>query len=633
LPIQNADAGNFPSLDYKWDDENSFAASAGCNSGGGSYRDKFSGNITPTDRYKNINSGGLPWESKNGYVSISSACLLCQKAYANISIIRNTIESAVEFSASKIHLKTPNETVKSFFYEWFNRIGLVKLVDNFFREYYRSGNVFIYKFIGQMDAEKFGQMKSVFGSRDPKLPIRYIILNPAQVYLDGGIGEKTGNWMKVLSTFEIERLKNPLTTEDKQIFSSLPLETRQALKKGASGPDLYIPLDTSRLLFAFYKKQDYEPMAIPMIYPVLNDIEYKLELKKMDMALSRTVEQVILLITTGQKNDEFNKGGMNPQNLINLQNIFKNQTIGRVLVADYTTQGEWLIPDIGTILGAEKYKQVDADIKEGLQSILGGSDEKFANAQIKAKVFIERMKEGQKVFLSSFLIPEMKAICKSMGFRNMPEVEFESIDLADPAVMARIYTQLLQLGALDPAETFEAIKSGILPDKESNVLRQKEYKKNRDDGLYYPLVGGSQEKDGEGSAAQSGRPLGTNTPKANKKVGPIGSKGSKEEGFGALKIAEISVKADNFKDVVFSSIKKHFKVKGDLNEAQIFAAEALAKAIIANEKPEKWTESKAKEYLKDFKGIDPAIGNELSDLAVKYDVTEWQAAILRHCKM
>jgi hypothetical protein len=243
------------------------------------------------------------------------------------------------------------------------------------------------------------------------------------------------------------------------------------------------------------------------------------------------------------------------------------------------------------------------------------------------------MKEGQKVFLNSFLIPEMQSVCKSMGFRNMPEVEFEAIDLADPAVMARIYTQLLQLGALDPAETFEAIKSGILPDKESNIIRQKEYKKNRDDGLYYPLVGGSQTEQEAASIGGGGRPTGTGTPKASKKVGPIGSKASEEEKFGALKIAQVSVKADNLKDSVFANVKKHFKVKGELNEAQAFAAEALAKAIVANESPEKWTEACAKEYLKEFKGIDPKIGNELSDLSVRYDVTEWQAAILRHCKM
>ena len=36
-----------------------------------------------------------------------------------------------------------------------------------------------------------------------------------------------------------------------------------------------IPLNTDRLVAVFYKKQDYEPFAVPMGYPVLEDINWK----------------------------------------------------------------------------------------------------------------------------------------------------------------------------------------------------------------------------------------------------------------------------------------------------------------------------------------------------------------------
>ena len=51
----------------------------------------------------------------------------------------------------------------------------------------------------------------------------------------------------------------------------------------------------------FYKKQDYEPFAVPMGYPVLEDINWKQEMKQMDMAVARTTNQAILLITMGTK--------------------------------------------------------------------------------------------------------------------------------------------------------------------------------------------------------------------------------------------------------------------------------------------------------------------------------------------
>ena len=324
-----------PTLKYEFDDKEHYTATASVGTGD-SYRNSYSPSITPLDRFRNINGGMLPWESKLGYLSIADAILTCQRAYANVAVVRNTIESQVEFSTSKLHIKTPNTTVKQFFTEWFNKINLSNFMNQFFREYYRSGNVFIYTFNGKLSTDNFGKMKSVFGAKSDIIPIRYTIMNPSQIYLNGGMGYNN-NWVKLLSTYEIERLKSPKTEEDKQILKSLPADVRNMLQKSGALQNIFIPIDPERLYYVFYKKQDYEPLSIPMIYPVLNDIEWKLELKKMDMSLSRTIEQVILLITTGEKKDQYG-GGINPQNLANLQAIFKNQTIGRVLVADYTTK-------------------------------------------------------------------------------------------------------------------------------------------------------------------------------------------------------------------------------------------------------------------------------------------------------
>jgi hypothetical protein len=497
------------------------------------------------------------------------------------------------------------------------------------REYYRSGNVFIYRFDGRLSEDKFGKMQTVFGAKSNKLPIRYVILNPAQIYLNGGLGYDN-NWTKILSTYEIERLKNPQTTEDKQVYDSLPTNVKKLIQNGKSSgvglTEIYMPLKPENLSYVFYKKQDYEPLAIPMIYPVLGDIEWKLELKKMDMSLSRTIEQVILLITAGEKKDEHG-GGVNQKHIDNLVQMFKNQTLGRVLVSDYTTKGEWLIPDIGNILGQEKYKQVESDIKEGLQSIIMGED-KFANAQIKTKVFIERMKEAQRVFLTSFLMPEVKKICEAMSFKNIPEFEFEEISLSDPAVMARIYAQLLQLGAITPDETFEAMKTGILPEKETNLINQEEYIKARDKGLYYPLVGGSQDPNEVAAPNAGGRPTGINTKQTTKKISPIGTKAS----YSSKKLSELSIKADNYKELVIAELKKFYK-KQELTDLQLNVATTLVKNILVNEDEDAWTAKTAKAYIKNPKEISADAAMELNEIAVEFDLTDWQAALVRKSKI
>jgi hypothetical protein len=625
-PVQQTPTpvGDFPLALASFDEQPHYSVIASCGGDGSSTRSSFSAQISPLDRYKNINAGILPWENRSGMVGMQSVIIVCQKAYANVSVVRNATEASVEFSCSNLHIKTSNKTVSDFFAEWFNRVKMYSFTQQFMREYYRSGNVPIYKFTGKMSPEQYGKMTTVFGAKENSLPIKYTILNPAQIYLNGGLGYDQ-NWVKVLSTFEIDRLKKGLTPEDKQVFNSLPSDVKQQIMKGGSYNEVLIPLDPKKLTFVFYKKQDYEPMAIPMIFPVLNDIEWKLELKKMDMSLSRTIEQVILMITTGEKKDQYG-GGINPQNLSNLQNMFKNQTLGRVLVADYTTKGEWLIPDIGSILGPEKYKQVESDIREGLQSILSGDGEKFANAQIKTKVFIERMKEAQKVFLTEFLIPEVQRICVAMNFKNVPVIEFEEIRLDDPNVAARTYLRLAELGILTPEELFTAMESGVLPDIESNIIKQSLWKKQRDDGLYEPMLGGAN-KDEEGG---DGRPAGTKTKKTSNKISPIGTKAS-EDAFSMTKVATLSLIADKLRNDVKAAFKKSFKVK-KLNEAQVSVAETLTKQIMANEDFDKWIDSVAA-YIEAPKSVDSIKAREIDELALKYELNEFDAIIVSKCSV
>ena len=66
-----------------------------------------------------------------------------------------------------------------------------------------------------------------------------------------------------------------------------------------------------------------------------------------------------------------------------MQSLFQNESVGRVLVSDYTTKAQFVIPEINKVLGPEKYEIVNQDIKEGLQNIIVGQ-EKFSNTAVKS---------------------------------------------------------------------------------------------------------------------------------------------------------------------------------------------------------------------------------------------------------
>lgn len=558
-------------------------------------RRNLAGTIERTDRFHNIDYGLVPFKysanTKNkSSLNVRDAVILCQKAYYNFSSFRNVIDLMTEFSCTKLYFTGGTKKSRDFLQALFKKINIDNFIDKFFREYYRSGNVFVYRFdykIKEGDIEKITQ---VFGSESIaatglKLPSKYMILNPADIQYGGNISFVGGNYYKILTDYELQRLRTPTTEEDYEVLKSLSEQDRARIsKKMLSGAGAYImiPLDTERVSAVFYKKQDYEPFAVPMGFPVLEDINWKQEMKKMDMAITRTTQQAVLLITMGSelKNGNLN---INQKNIEAMQTLFQNQSVGKVLVSDFTTKAEFIIPDIAGILDPKKYEVVNIDIQQGLNNILVG-DEKFSNTSIKVNIFLQRLEQGRQAFLNDFLVPEVKRLCKELGFKNFPMPHFEEIDIKDESIWNRVVAQLMQLGVLTAEEGVQAINTGRLPEPDESIESQRKYKSYKDEGLYAPIVSGA----GAG-AAQTGRPQGTSSPQTTKKTSPVGQKT-------APAIATYSVKgvSEAFAqlEILIGQMEDHLKKKHkkkSLNAEQKAVAEEIAKTIFINKDKKEWS--------------------------------------------
>ena len=360
-------------------------------------RRNASSTIVRSDRFRNIEDGMVPFKYSTGGVGGNTSAIdvrdtvkLCQKAYYNFSIFRSTIDMMTEFSVNNIYFRGGSKKSRKFLEALFKKINLKSFMDKFFREYYRSGNVFIYRFASSLKEEDLKKITQTFGAKglldedSGTLPSRYMILNPADIKLTGSLSFSTGRYSKLVSDYELQRLRNPESEEDLEVLNNLPEQTRKALDSRAT--QVMIPLDPDKIAGVFYKKQDYEPFAVPMGYPVLEDINAKYEMKKIDMAIARTMQQAILLVTMGTDPD---KGGVNQKNLAAMQTLFTNESVGRVLIADYTTKAEFVVPRIADLLTPSKYEIFDRDIRMGLNNILFGEGEKFADTSVKVKIFIE----------------------------------------------------------------------------------------------------------------------------------------------------------------------------------------------------------------------------------------------------
>jgi hypothetical protein len=597
----------------------------------GTRRNK-SGSITRTNRFTNIDEGMVPFNYSLGAYGKSSTNLdvrdtviLCQKAYYNFSVFRNTIDLMTELSVSDIYLTGGSKKSKAFFNAFFKKINLKSLLDRFFREYYRSGNVFMYRFeknISREDVKKLTQTYAASSLKKISMPVRYAILNPADIQASGNMSFSSSTFYKVLNPYEIMRLKNPQTDEDHEILESLPKEAIEQLKRQGSKNNaiLTMPLDPNKITAVFYKKQDYEPFGVPMGYPVLEDINWKAEMKKMDMALTRTMQQMILLVTMGTEPD---KGGVNQKNLAAMQSLFENESIGRVLIADYTTKAEFVIPKIADLLDPKKYEVVDRDIQMGLNNVLVGS-EKFANQSAKTDVFIARLRQARQTFINDFLMPEIKSMAKTLGFRNYPTAVFEDIKLKDPYNNNRIYSRLIELGILTPEEGMEALQTGRLPSKEESIESQKEYMDYKDDGLFVPIAQNQNLQEG-GTQSGSGRPDGTSSPQNTKTVTPIGESEAKKV-FSLEAIKDNMILAEKLSKKIEAELKKKHGLE-ELSKNQLNIASQISDIIIVNEEPKSWIK-KVKSYVAKPVDKNPDRVKRVQSIAAKHQVDEYLAGIL-----
>lgn len=631
-------------------------------------------------RFANIDQGLMPWmdtglgQNNTSNVTTRDAIVLCQKSYFNVALVRNIIDLMTEFAVSPVHFKGGTKKSREFFKAYFRRLGVTQFQDKWYREYFRSGNCFSYIFRKDIKNEDILNITKVYNdtslaAKKATLPCKFIILNPADITISGQSNFINPTYNKVLNAYEIARLRNPQTDIDKEIYESLPNEVKKQLDKRENS--VAIPLSVENTIAVFYKKQDYEAFGISFLFSVLDSIDMKIAMRKADLQLLRTLNQIVLLVTTGVPADQYGNG-INQNNLTALTNIFANESVGRVLISDFSTKASFVQPDLD-FLSSDKYKSVDDEISIGLNYVLL-SNEKFSNQATKIQVFIERIKHAQQVFIDEFLNVIIEQVSKELNFKSYPEVVFEETNLRDEAEQNRIIAQLIQMGVLTPKEAFVAFESGKFPlNNDDSITNQEEFKALKDKGLYEPIVGGpatqkdllsiqnkqatkTQTTQLEHDAIQNskqrtheaknpppapppsihinaptslkqpaGRPSGTKRKKSTNKPRVLGSL-EETPTYSGTKLIEVIKSYDKLEKNIIESLKQKHNIK-KLTEQQTLIAGEISKVIARNEIVENW-ENSIQEYL--IKPLDKNYDRieEIESLSAEYSLDPHLGALL-----
>jgi hypothetical protein len=587
------------------------------------------------NKYANIDSGLLPFEYSEDNVGVTDAITLCQKAYFNIPVFRSTIDLMSQYSNTEVYLEGGSQKSRKFVEAWFKRIRLHDIQDQFFREFYRSGNVFMLRLDGTLDITSVTKMMEVYGAskKNAKIPIKYIMLNPADIVANGSITFSEYQYFKVLTPFEVARLKKPTSEHEKELYNSMPEEARVSIKNSpaVSNSTPIIPLETEKLHVVFAGKQDYEPMAIPSGFSVLDDLNKKMELKKIDQAIARSIENVVLLVTMGAEPD---KGGVNHKALSAMQNIFQNQSVGRVLVSDYTTKAEFVIPDLKKVMGAEKYQVLDQDIKDGLQNILIG-DSKYSQGELKMQVFLEKLQLARDLFLKEFLQPEIKRLCKDIGMKNFPKAKMIEVGQNKDDETKKIAIRMMELGVMTPEQGMDLIDTGDFPKSKDLQAAQKTFKQSREDGHYLPLVnsinlyqqdGDINDKSTDSNTADEGRDNVVKNPSPSGGR-PVGVSNSTH--YSKANIIEVTKMVTEFEKRAVKEFSKKFDIKR-LNKDKKDLVSRVCDSIVVAKESESW-DSELSNVLGDLEQMNNLeINSEVLDFGAKHQLDDLSAAILYH---
>lgn len=393
------------------------------------------------DYYRFRRSEQPGWNAK-------SAISMCMRAYDSVGIIKNVIDLMGDFGSQGITLHHPNRKVENFYRNWWKKINGSERSERFLNLLYRTGNVVIHKRYGKINRKVKEDMSKAqdikiepMRPRKKEIPLRYDFLNPISLELDN-----------IYTTFDSDkpRFKMKISSELKKSFRAADTEEskkrfapkiREALEKGEE----FVILDPDKICTFFYKKDDWEAWAQPMINSIIDDI---VMLEKMKLADMSALDGAISNVRLWKLGSLDHKILPNKPSIDKLRNILASNVGGGTmdLVWGPELTFEESTTQIYRFLGTEKYQPVLNSIYAGLGipptlTGLAGQSGGFTNNFISLKTLIERLEYGRDL-LSQFWMSEIKYIQKAMGFNFPAEIHFENMILSDEAAEKNLLIQL-----------------------------------------------------------------------------------------------------------------------------------------------------------------------------------------------
>lgn len=383
--------------------------------------------------------------------------------YYTVPELGSTVNLLAGLASKGFEHDIDDENIKNFFDVWAFDVNFYELIDWLFLDFFKYGHVTTYKVLAKYEprvshlspipgqkikngkttkkttGKEAGAKKNIWSKGH--LPVSYTVLNPLLINIEGNLlFDKVS--VKLTPPPELtELLKKPtseLTEEEKALIKALPSDLKAAAEAGGE-----FQLDSRLVGFVTYKKMPYERYAKPRSLKIFDSIEYKKSLRQADLSTLDGITNYILKITIG--NDDYPV--VTQEELEAVSQLFNTSGKSFDVVWNHTLEVEKIVsPEIGDILGQEKYMQVNEDIFAGLSMsrafLDGAGDLNVAEAQLIIKGIQEEIDYARRQ-ITRWIYREYQQIAEAMGFDRFPKIRWDDGILKDTIMYMNIISQLV----------------------------------------------------------------------------------------------------------------------------------------------------------------------------------------------
>jgi len=387
------------------------------------------------------------------------------KAYREIGIVRNVVDLMTDFTSEGLNVHHPVAQQERFYRAWIKKVNMEEVAKQCLRGMYKWANVGIFRFWGKLKPktrkEMMSKARSLFAEGKDKeavkaffrenqtfkrnrIPVRYSCLPPFKIRIFGSLLFDTRTYFYYFPENDKKKmmdttLANPF---EKKLIDNLPTSLKERISR-----DSQIQLPPENFTMIHFKRDCSRLWADPLIMPIMNDLRFKMVLRRMDISVA---ESIINPVTIFKLGDTVNGFPPTKERFQNLASLLKTPTTAKNLVWDDLINVEQHIVDAKEVFAAEKYQEVDLDILNGLgvSTVLinggvgtAGGGKSGGNAFLSVRGLMERLEDGRQEFMK-FLNEELNLVRLAMGWKTAPKITWDQMSLRDEAAEKRIAIEL-----------------------------------------------------------------------------------------------------------------------------------------------------------------------------------------------